>query len=153
MNLAAYPDQFAILRADHGLVPDAVEESLRVHPAGLFGFPRYSLVDGEVGGVPVFPGLPIPVGLAPASYDPVRYPDPQAFDIRRGSKGALSFSTVAHVCLGVRLARAILHGAGAAMARRYVDLRFADEAFVPECGGVLGELKPTAIPLVARSPR
>ncbi len=148
MNLAAHPEQYARLREDPELVSGAVEESLRHHPAGLFGFPRYALTDTEVGGVPVFAGMPIQVGLASANQDPGRYPDPGRFDIQRAPTGVLSFSTGAHQCVGARVARMILTGAARGVAARYPQLRLADPNFTPTYGGVLGELKPDTIPLV-----
>lgn len=149
MNLAARPDQFALLRAEPDLASGAVEESLRRDPAGLFGFPRYAAVDTEVGGVPIAAGTPIQIGLAAANYDPERYPEPQDYDIRRNARGALPFSTGAHGCIGARVARMILTGAATGAATRWTDLRLADPDFVPTYGGVLGELKPDTIPLVA----
>jgi cytochrome P450 len=47
MNLGMHPHEYARVRANPQLVPSAVDESLRYHPAGLFGFPRYALVDTE----------------------------------------------------------------------------------------------------------
>ena len=41
-----------MLREKPELVPQAIEESLRLHPAGLFIFPRFATVDTEVGGTP-----------------------------------------------------------------------------------------------------
>jgi cytochrome P450 len=149
MNLAAHPDQYELLRQDRELIPAAIEESLRIHPAGLFGFPRYALVDTEVGETPIWKGMAVQIGIAPANLDPGRFPDPLRFDIRRESSGAIPFSVGAHQCIGFRIARMLLGAAARETVERYEDLRLAHPEFEPVYGGVLGELKPETVPLVA----
>jgi len=150
MNLAAHPEEYARVRADPALIPSAVDESLRYHPAGLFGFPRYALVDHDLGGTPVWEGMAVQVGLASANLDPAKFPDPNRFDVTRDTKGALSFSVGAHHCIGSMIARAMLQATARGVVERYGELRLADPGFQPHYGGVMGELKPDEIPMVAR---
>lgn len=149
LNLATHPDQYAELRTEPELATGAVEESLRHDPAGLFGFPRYATQDTAVGGRPVAAGMPVQVGLAAANYDPQRYPDPSRFDLHRPVRGALSFSTGAHQCLGSRVARLILTTAAGGVAERWTRLVVSQPDFSPVYSGVLGELKPATLPLTA----
>ncbi len=76
-------DEFEILRERPELMPQAIEEALRLHPAGLFIFPRFVTEDTEVGGTALFEGMPLHVCVAAADLDPVAYPDPLEFKIDR----------------------------------------------------------------------
>ncbi len=76
MNLVANPDQFQLVREDPTLIPEAVDESLRVHQAGLFGFPRYAFEDTEVGGTKIWKNMAIMVGIASANLDPTKFEEP-----------------------------------------------------------------------------
>jgi cytochrome P450 len=149
MNLGANPDQYQLVRDDPELVPAAVDESLRIHPAGLVGFPRYALVDTEVGGTKIWKDMAVQIGLAAANLDPVKFPDPLRYDVRREAKGSLAFSLGAHQCIGSRVARMMMHETAKGVVSRYATLELADPDFKPVYGGVLGELKPETIPMIA----
>ncbi|MDH6629645.1 cytochrome P450 [Streptomyces sp. LBL] len=104
--LLAHPEQLALLRTDPGLTASCVEESLRhnspVH-AAAFRFAAESL---DVAGTRIAAGDSVMISLAAASRDPLRFPDPDRFDIRREQRGHLGFGHGLHHCLGAPLARA-----------------------------------------------
>lgn len=91
------------LRADPSLIPSAIEETMRWYP--VFPGPRRLVLrDVELGGKRIEAGQWVTGWLSAASRDPERYPDPDTFDIRRGTRG-LAFGHGPHHCLGAGLAR------------------------------------------------
>lgn len=102
--LLTHPEQLALLRADRALLPGAVEESLRWDGPALMT-ERLAARPLEVGGVAIEPGGSVTVVLGAANRDPARYPDPDAFLVRRPDVRVLSFGAGAHYCLGAALAR------------------------------------------------
>ncbi|MCX4745799.1 cytochrome P450 [Kitasatospora sp. NBC_01287] len=102
--LLTHPEQLALLRADPGLLPGTVEESLRWDGPVLMT-ERLAARPMEVGGVVVPPGGSVTAVLGAANRDPTRYPDPDAFLVRRPNVRVLSFGAGAHHCLGAALAR------------------------------------------------
>ncbi|MCK7625845.1 cytochrome P450 [Streptomyces sp. RS10V-4] len=93
-----------LLGREPGLVPHAVEETLRWYPA----FPavrRYVLADTAFGGQHVRAGQWVTGWLTSANRDPDRFPDPDRFDIRRRPNPHLSLGHGRHHCLGAPLAR------------------------------------------------
>jgi len=103
-GLLSQPDQLDAVRADRGLVPQAIEEALRWETP-LLTVARIATQDVELGGVSIPAGGFVAVSLGAANRDPGRYPDPDAFDIFRKDKQHLSFGDGAHKCLGMHLAR------------------------------------------------
>jgi cytochrome P450 len=84
--LYTHPEQLAQLINDPALIPDALEECLRLGSNGYFTFPRIATRDTEVGGTPILKGMVVrPSPLAP-NYDPDVFPDPARFDIQRKPK-------------------------------------------------------------------
>ena len=71
-----------MLRKDPSLIPDAVEESLRMFPA--FGhFRRTATQDAELHGQKIRAGDKVVMWYASSNRDETRYEDPDRFDIRR----------------------------------------------------------------------
>lgn len=105
LALLTHPDQLADLRADFGLLDNAVEEMLRYDgPVETPTF-RFAVEPMDIGGTIVPAGeLVLPV-LADADRDPARYPEPDRFDIRRDARGHVAFGHGIHYCLGAPLAR------------------------------------------------
>lgn len=104
--LLAHPDQIALLRAEPELTEAAVEESLRYNsPVHATAF-RFAAEPLDLGGTRIEAGDSVLVSLAAASRDPLRFPDPDRFDLRRPTRGHLGFGHGAHHCLGAPLARA-----------------------------------------------
>ena len=56
-HLLGHRDQLDLVRADPGLLPQAIEESLRLEPAAAV-VDRYATRDVELGGAAVSPGRP-----------------------------------------------------------------------------------------------
>jgi cytochrome P450 len=105
LHLLSHPDQLALVRADDGLVPNAVEESLRLEPAAAV-VDRYATRDIPFGGAAIRRGDLVTVSLAGAGRDPAVFADPEAFDVRRSNARAnLAFAHGPHFCLGAHLAR------------------------------------------------
>jgi cytochrome P450 len=104
-HLLSHPDQQRLVLGDPGLVPSAVEESLRLEPAAAV-VDRYATADAELGGAQIRRGDLVSVSLAGAGRDPATFADPDRFDIRRdNARHNLAFARGPHFCLGVHLAR------------------------------------------------
>ncbi|HET7243719.1 MAG TPA: cytochrome P450 [Streptosporangiaceae bacterium] len=105
LHLLRHPAQLALVREDPGLVPGAVEESLRLEPAAAV-VDRYATRDVTLGGARIRAGDLVTVSLAGAGRDPAVYPDPDTFDVRRSNaRTNLAFAHGPHFCLGAHLAR------------------------------------------------
>src|SRR5690606_5614835 len=76
--LAERPELQQRLRDEPDLVPNFVEEALRIESPVKGDF-RLSRVRTEVGGVEIPPGTTLMVVNGAANRDPSRFPDPDAF--------------------------------------------------------------------------
>ncbi|MGV9560222.1 cytochrome P450 [Streptomyces sp. NPDC003522] len=98
------PGQLAALRADHALVPSAVEELMR-HDTPLQLFERWVLDDIEIDGTVVPRGAEIAMLFGSANHDPAVFADPDRLDLTRAENPHISFSAGIHYCIGAPLAR------------------------------------------------
>jgi cytochrome P450 len=102
--LAEHPDQRALLVEDPSLIPNAIEEVLRLEGNTLQNC-RWSVKDSEWYGEKV-PAGSIMVTLTPsANRDETRFEGPDRFDVRRKIDHHLAFGFGSHYCLGQALAR------------------------------------------------
>ena len=127
--LALYrnPDQLALLKANPGLITNAIEEFLRYDSSvQLTG--RVALEDIEdLGGKRIPKGESVLCLLGSANHDPAVYPDhPERLDIARPNVKPLSFGGGIHFCLGAQLARIEAEIAISTLLRRLPDLRLDD---------------------------
>jgi len=105
LHLLSSPAQLDLVLADRGLVPAAVEESLRLEPAAAV-VDRYATRDARLGGARIGAGDQVTVSIAGANRDPAVFGEPDAFDVRRLNAGRhLAFAHGPHFCLGAHLAR------------------------------------------------
>ena len=105
LHLLGNPGQLALVRADESLVPNAVEESVRLEPAAAV-VDRYATRDVRLGGAAIRRGDLVTVSLAGAGRDPAVFTDPDAFDVRRqNARANLAFAHGPHFCVGAHLAR------------------------------------------------
>ena len=126
------PDQLALLKANPGLITNAIEEFLRYDSSvQLTG--RVALEDiDDLGGKKIPKGESVLCLLGSANRDPAVYPDrPERLDITRPKVRPLSFGGGIHFCLGAQLARIEAEVAIATLLRRLPDLRL-DDAENPE---------------------
>jgi len=104
-HLIGDPSQLAAVAYDRNLVPDAVEESLRMEPAATL-VDRYATREVDLLEARIGVGDLVTVSLAGANRDPVVFDDPDRFDVRRPNLHLqLAFVKGPHVCLGLHLAR------------------------------------------------
>ena len=102
--LGDHPDQRRALVADHSLIPNAVEETLRFQPTGLH-LARYVARDAEYYGTTVPAGSAMLLLVGSANRDERRYADPDRYNVRRDIGQHLTFGYGLHFCLGAALAR------------------------------------------------
>jgi cytochrome P450 len=122
------PEQFARLRADPALIPDAVEELLRFVPlASSAMFAHYPSEDVEVGETLVRQGEPVLVSIGAANRDAARFAGPEELDLDRNAQGHLAFGYGIHHCVGAPLGRIELQEALHALLTRLPGLRQAGE--------------------------
>jgi cytochrome P450 len=102
-HLARDPALQDRLRADAALIPDAVEEFLRLY--GVANVVRLVTQNAAFGGVELKAGDAVLLMLPLGNYDPKVFPDPSAFDLARENKTHITFNTGPHRCVGSHLAR------------------------------------------------
>jgi len=99
-----HPDQWIRLREKPQLVPAAINEVIRLE-SPIRAFSRLVTSEFDIGGVTVQAGQRILPLYACANRDPRRYPEPNRFDISRGSADHMGFGQGTHMCAGMHLAR------------------------------------------------
>jgi len=105
LHVLSSPAQLALVLADPGLVPAAVEESLRLEPAAAV-VDRYATVGTRLAGTAIQAGEQVTVSITGANRDPAVFADPDVFDVRRANATRhLAFAHGPHFCLGAHLAR------------------------------------------------
>lgn len=104
-ELLRHPEVWRRLREDRSLVPQAVEECMRLRTS-LRGTVRTTTRAVTLGGVSIPEGADIYIHLGAAQQDPEVFPDPTRFDIDRPNlREHFAFGRWTHMCLGAPLAR------------------------------------------------
>ncbi len=98
------PAQKQMLIDDPSLVPDAVEESLRMFPA-FAHFRRTATRDTELHGQKIKEGEKVVMWYASSNRDETRFEDPDHFDVKRKPEHQAFGAGGRHFCLGTALAR------------------------------------------------
>ena len=122
------------LRQNPSLVPDAIEEFLRLYTP-YRGFARSARHEVQLHGRRIRPGEPIALVYASANRDETVFPDPNTFQLQRPNiRQHLAFGRGPHMCAGVALARA--------------ELRIALEQLLKQTSHfeLCGELKMSSMP-------
>lgn len=99
------PDQHKLLKDDPSLIPNFVEEVLRLATptANMW---RVATKDTEINGVPVKAGSMIQIRFSSANRDEAQFEAPQAFDVTRdNARSNIAFGHGVHMCIGANLAR------------------------------------------------
>jgi cytochrome P450 len=104
--LALYrnPDQLRKLRADPGLIGNAIEEFLRYDSSVQVTY-RVAFEDLDLNGFAIAKDEAVMCLLGAANRDPEVYDEPDRLDIARRKINPLSFGGGIHHCLGAQLAR------------------------------------------------
>jgi cytochrome P450 len=127
LHLLEHPGQLAFVQADDALLPNAIEESLRLEPAAAV-IDRYATADVELAGAPIRRGELVRVSITAANRDPAAFPDPDRFDVtRENAQRHVAFAHGPHVCIGMHLARLEAHAAVARLLR-LPQLRLSEPA-------------------------
>ncbi|MEV5954823.1 cytochrome P450 [Streptomyces sp. NPDC051987] len=120
------PAQLAALRADHSLVPTAIEELMR-YDTPLQLFERWVLDEIEIDGTTIPRGAEIAMLFGSANHDPAVFQDPHRLDLARRDNPHISFSAGIHYCIGAPLARIELAASMTALLQRAPALTLAAE--------------------------
>ncbi len=125
--LLANPEQWQALLRDPGLVPGAVEETLRMSMPNPHngGMPRYALTDFEIDEVTIRTGDFVLLNIIAANHDETAFADPGRADVTRDTTGSLMFGHGAHYCVGATLARMQLQVVLTQLVARFPTLRLA----------------------------
>ncbi|TXS50233.1 cytochrome P450 [Streptomyces sp. uw30] len=120
------PGQLAALRADHSLIPSAIEELMR-YDTPLQLFERWVLDEIEIAGTTIPRGAEIAMLFGSANHDPEVFETPDRLDLTRTENPHISFSAGIHYCIGAPLARIELAASMSALLEQAPTLRPASE--------------------------
>ena len=101
---ADHPDQWDLIRQDASLIPNAVEEAVRM-ATPIRAFTRYAIKDSNIAGYTIPAGKRVIVIYASANRDERKFTDPDRFDVTRDVHDHLGFGQGVHMCMGMHLAR------------------------------------------------
>lgn len=103
-SMARVAGAFDAVRADRGLIPSAVYESVRL-ASPIRGFSRYVAHDFRMAESVLPQGSRVYLLNASANWDERRYPNPQHFDVARNPRDNVAWGHSRHLCPGMHLAR------------------------------------------------
>ena len=101
---AEHPDQWDELRENPQLIPNAVNEAIRLE-SPIQAFSRVLTDEFTVADQRLHKGARVLVAYASGNRDERRWEDPERFDITRRASEQLGFGHGIHTCMGANLAR------------------------------------------------
>jgi cytochrome P450 len=126
-QLAENPDQLALLQERPDLLPNAVEEMLRI-ASPTRSFMRTAVEDTDIVGQAIAAGDWILLSYPGANHDPKVFDNPMQFDIQRENADRhLSFGFGVHHCLGAPLTRMELQSLFGTLVPRLASLELDGE--------------------------
>jgi cytochrome P450 len=126
-RLLEVEERWSAIAADPGLIPAAVEETLRYDPS-VPVWRRVTTRPATLAGVELPAGAKLFLWLAAAGRDAAAFSQPDAFDLHRpDSERHLAFGKGLHYCLGANLGKLEAQIAVTALAARYPRLRLAPD--------------------------
>jgi cytochrome P450 len=126
-RLLENPGRWAEIVRQPGLIPGAVEESLRYDPS-VTVWRRVTTRPVMLGGIDLPAGSRLFLWLAATGRDAAAFAEPDRFDLRRpDAHRHLAFGKGLHFCLGANLGRLEAQIAIAELARRYPNLTLAPD--------------------------
>jgi cholest-4-en-3-one 26-monooxygenase len=143
------PEQRQLLLDDPSLIPDAVEEALRMFPA-FAHFRRTATCDTELHGQKIKQGEKVVMWYVSSNRDETRYEDPDRFDLRRKAEHQAFGAGGRHFCLGTALARLELRIMIEETLARYPDVQieatpeFVESPFINQLKILPVKLEPQA---------
>jgi cytochrome P450 len=125
-TLFRHPDRLKELRADHSLIPSAVEELLRFQTP-LPMFERWVLEPFELHGTVIPKGAELGLLFDSANRDPEVFEAPDELRLDRRPNPHLTFGAGIHFCLGAPLGRMELQISFRTLLERFPDLELVEE--------------------------
>lgn len=129
-ELAQHPEQYASLRSDLSLVPNAVEEALRLHNTVIY-LRRTATRAMNFAGESIGKGDKLVCVLGSVSRNPEYFEGPDLFNIHRDAavtrRNYRTFGAGPHFCIGVHQARMNLEVMTAELVRRFSDLTVLED--------------------------
>jgi cytochrome P450 len=119
------PSQWAAIRDNPALIPNAIEEVLR-YESPVQAVARTVAEPIEFGGEEFAKGELIVALIGAANRDPEVFPDPERLDVTRERLKPLSFGGGIHFCIGAQLARIEAEAVFSTLLRRMPDLKLVD---------------------------
>jgi cytochrome P450 len=134
LGFAAYhfakdPAQWDALRDDPSLIPNAIEEIVRL-ATPIRAFSRYVAEDYTMDGVTIPKGSRAIVVYASANRDERVFENPNTFDVTRNVRKHIGFGHGVHMCMGLHLARLEMRSVLASMAKRVIRWELDGEPVV-----------------------
>jgi cytochrome P450 len=142
VHLARHPEHHTLLKQNPALIPDAVEEMLRLYTP-YRGFARTARCDVRFGDKLVREGDVVAAVFTSGNRDEDVFENPDEFDLGRRKNDLLTFGRGPHMCPGAPLARLLLIVAIEGIVRRTQRIEIAGEMTMtnwPEYG-------PLAVPI------
>ncbi len=125
-RLLEKPERWDAVVADPGLIPNAVDETLRFDPP-IQAWRRVTKRPVTLGGVDLPEGAKLYLWLAASGRDASIFPAPETFDLHRSETSkSLSFGLGIHYCLGAALGKLEARLALEALTVRFPSLRLVD---------------------------
>ena len=124
-QLCLFPDQAEKVRADRALIPNMVEESLRL-ASPTSNMWRVAKADYTLGGVDIPAGSMVLLKYFSSDHDERYFPQPMTFDVtRKNAKRHVAFGFGAHVCIGQHLSKLELRVAWEVLFERFAGFELA----------------------------
>ncbi len=124
-----FPELWAEVRDRRELVPQAIEEVVRLHPS-FSQFVRMTKSEAELGGQVIPAHSMVRVWVCSANRDEAVFPDAERFDLHRQGPRHIGFGHGTHFCIGAPLARVEGRIAFNLLLDRYREYRVMHEAGV-----------------------
>jgi cytochrome P450 len=141
------PEQLKLVLDDAALVPNVVEESLRMFPA-FAHFRRTATKDTELKGKQIKEGDRVVMWYVSSNRDETRHEDSERFDLRRTTEHQAFGAGGRHFCLGTALARLELRILFEETLARYPNMEIVGRPLMVE-SGFINQLKTLQVKLNA----